>query len=72
LLVQDVTPNYIRQIDITTPWLFTNYALLIPVAGDTANINAVIKPFQWPVGYMRTAFITNKDSTSQKLKFYFV
>jgi hypothetical protein len=49
-MVQDVTPIFHRsQIEMTTPWIFTNYALLIPVAGDTANINAVIKPFQWPV-----------------------
>ena len=26
-----------------------NYAFLIPVPDETANINAVVKPFQWPV-----------------------
>jgi len=40
---------YRRHIDMTTPWTFTYYTLLIPVDGDTANIDAVIKPFQWPV-----------------------
>ncbi|XP_046448343.1 ionotropic receptor 93a-like isoform X2 [Daphnia pulex] len=50
LLVHDVPSLFYRsRIDMTIPWIFTNYALLIPVAGDTANINAAIKPFQWPV-----------------------
>ncbi|EFX82122.1 hypothetical protein DAPPUDRAFT_241220 [Daphnia pulex] len=36
--------------DVTTPMAFEPYRFLIPVQDDTANINAVIKPFQWPVG----------------------
>jgi hypothetical protein len=36
-------------VDVTIPLVFQPYRFLIPVQGDTANINAVIKPFQWPV-----------------------
>ncbi|XP_046640837.1 ionotropic receptor 93a-like isoform X2 [Daphnia pulicaria] len=36
-------------VDVTIPLVFEPYRFLIPVQGDTANINAVIKPFQWPV-----------------------
>nr|CAH0101879.1 unnamed protein product [Daphnia galeata] len=50
LLITDVPPPFYRsKIDMTTPWVFSYYGLLIPVNDDTANINAVVKPFQWPV-----------------------
>ncbi|EFX82126.1 hypothetical protein DAPPUDRAFT_241224 [Daphnia pulex] len=38
-----------KIVDQTTPWEFTKLGLLIPVQDETANINAVVKPFQWPV-----------------------
>nr|CAH0100778.1 unnamed protein product [Daphnia galeata] len=50
LIITDVTaPFYRSKIDLTTPWIFADYGLLIPVDDDIANTNAVIKPFQWPV-----------------------
>jgi hypothetical protein len=36
-------------VDLTLPWTYDHFALLIPAPDETANINAVIKPFQWPV-----------------------
>jgi hypothetical protein len=36
-------------IDMTVVWIFDNLACLIPITDETANINAVGKPFQWPV-----------------------
>jgi hypothetical protein len=36
-------------IDLTTYWLYDYFALVIPIPDETANTNAVIKPFQWPV-----------------------
>ena len=38
-----------KIVDLTFPWTYDNFAILIPVPDETANINAVIKPFQWPV-----------------------
>ncbi len=38
-----------KIVDQTTPWEFSKLGLLIPVQDETANINAVVKPFQWPV-----------------------
>ncbi len=67
LLVQDVAPLFYRsQIDMTTPWIFSNYALLIPVAGETANINAIIKP----MAGIHTTFITMRanDLISNRIK----
>nr|CAH0101875.1 unnamed protein product [Daphnia galeata] len=50
LIIFDVTPSFYRSnIDMATPWVFSYCGLLIPVYDDTANINAVVKPFQWPV-----------------------
>nr|CAH0101816.1 unnamed protein product [Daphnia galeata] len=42
-------------IDQTTPWECPKLGLLIPIQDDTANTNAVIKPFQWPA-YTSTLF----------------
>jgi hypothetical protein len=36
--------------DHTLPWAYEQFAFLIPVPEETANFNAIIKPFQWPVG----------------------
>jgi ionotropic glutamate receptor len=35
--------------DVTLPWAYDHFSFLIPVPDETANINAVVKPFQWPV-----------------------
>jgi hypothetical protein len=34
---------------MTAYWFYGQLAFLIPVPDETANINAVVKPFQWPV-----------------------
>jgi hypothetical protein len=46
-----VLPTFQRNqvVDFTSIWVFDNVAFLIPVPDETANINAVVKPFQWPV-----------------------
>ncbi|XP_046642705.1 ionotropic receptor 21a-like [Daphnia pulicaria] len=51
LLIPDIYPTYQRNmvIDMTVVWIFDNLACLIPITDETANINAVGKPFQWPV-----------------------
>ncbi|XP_046449181.1 ionotropic receptor 93a-like [Daphnia pulex] len=51
LLTQDVVPTPQRNkiVDLTTPWYYGNLVCVIPVPDETANINSVIKPFQWPV-----------------------
>jgi len=51
LLAHDVipTPERNKVVDLTTYWIYDRLAFLIPVPDETANINSVIKPFQWPV-----------------------
>ena len=52
LLLQDIVPSYLYQqlIDTTVPWVYTTASILMPApAANSFNINAVIKPFQWPV-----------------------
>ncbi len=51
LVAQDVLPTFQRNkiVDLTANWVFDNVAFLIPVPVETANMNAVVKPFQWPV-----------------------
>ncbi|XP_046448054.1 uncharacterized protein LOC124196853 isoform X2 [Daphnia pulex] len=51
LLVHDVipTPERNKVVDLTTYWIYDRLAFLIPVPDETANIDSVIKPFQWPV-----------------------
>ena len=51
MLLQDVLPTNERQqvVDITVPWVYTSVALLMHAPDESANINAITKPFQWPV-----------------------
>jgi hypothetical protein len=51
LLIQDTFPTEQRNkvVDMTAVWNFANVAFLIPVSDESANIDAVAKPFQWPV-----------------------
>ena len=51
LVAQDVLPTFQRNkvVDLTAIWVFDNIAFVIPVPDETANIDAVVKPFQWPV-----------------------
>ena len=51
LIINNVVPTiqYNKIMDLTTYWLYDYFALVIPIPDETANINAVIKPFQWPV-----------------------
>jgi hypothetical protein len=51
LLVNDLIPTFQRNkvVDFTLPWAYDHIKFLIPVTDDSANINAVVKPFQWPV-----------------------
>ncbi|EFX82168.1 hypothetical protein DAPPUDRAFT_241316 [Daphnia pulex] len=41
--------QYNSVVDFTLPWIYDHFAFLIPVPDESANINAVVKPFQWPV-----------------------
>jgi ionotropic glutamate receptor len=51
LLVHDLVPTSQRNqiIDLTLPWAYDYFAFLIPAPDETANINSVVKPFQWQV-----------------------
>nr|CAH0102968.1 unnamed protein product [Daphnia galeata] len=51
LLINSIVPTvqYNKIMDLTTYWLYDYFALVIPVPDETANINAFIKPFQWPI-----------------------
>jgi hypothetical protein len=51
LLVHDTVPTLqtSKIVDLTLPWAYDFFAFLIPVPDETANINAVVKPFQWPI-----------------------
>ncbi|XP_046642731.1 ionotropic receptor 21a-like [Daphnia pulicaria] len=50
-LIQDLVPTFQRNkvVDLTTYWIYGDLAFLIPASDETANIGAVVKPFQWPV-----------------------
>jgi hypothetical protein len=50
-LIQDVppSPQRLKIVDLTAYWFYGSLGFLIPAADETANINAVVKPFQWPV-----------------------
>ena len=39
-------------VDLTLPWVYDSSAFLSPVPDESANINAIVKPFQWPVSTM--------------------
>jgi hypothetical protein len=43
------TSGRMKLADLTVPWMYDCYDLLFAVTEDTVNINAVVKPFQWPV-----------------------
>jgi hypothetical protein len=51
LLIQSVLATTRRNkiVDLTLPWVYDSSAFLIPVPDETANVNAVVKPFQWQV-----------------------
>ena len=53
LLITSVFPTSqrLKIVDITLPWAYDHFAFLIPVNSEMANIDAVTKPFQWPVKY---------------------
>jgi hypothetical protein len=55
LLVHDTIANFQRNkvVDLTLPWVYGDFVFLIPVPDESANINAVVKPFQWPVGIFK-------------------
>jgi hypothetical protein len=55
LLVHDTiaTFQYNTVVDFTMPWIYDDFAFLIPVPDESANIDAVAKPFQWPVGTLK-------------------
>ncbi len=63
LLLQDVLPTFRRNeiVDMTSPWNYDYFAFLIPVHEETANINAVIKPFQWPVTFKQNEDMQNSS-----------
>lgn len=50
-LTTGVTPTFERQkiLDLTLPWMNDCYGLLFAVHEDMANVEAIVKPFQWPV-----------------------
>lgn len=50
-LVSSIAPTSqrLKSIDLTLPWIYDFQALLIPASSVSANTDAVIKPFQWPV-----------------------
>ncbi|EFX82186.1 hypothetical protein DAPPUDRAFT_241335 [Daphnia pulex] len=51
LLIQSVfaTTRRNKIVDLTLPWVYDSSAFLIPVPDETANVNAVVKPFQWQI-----------------------
>jgi hypothetical protein len=51
LLFHYILPTIHRNtiVDLTLPWTYDHFALLIPDPDETANIDSIIKPFQWPV-----------------------
>ncbi|KAI9553543.1 hypothetical protein GHT06_021461 [Daphnia sinensis] len=51
LIVHDVlltTENY-KKMELTLPWHRSIIVFMVPVPLTMTNLNAVIKPFQWPV-----------------------
>ncbi|XP_046648429.1 glutamate receptor ionotropic, kainate 5-like [Daphnia pulicaria] len=51
LLVHDTIANYQYNsvVDFSLPWIYAYYTFLIPIPDESANVNAVVKPFQWPI-----------------------
>ncbi|XP_046449177.1 glutamate receptor ionotropic, kainate 2-like [Daphnia pulex] len=50
-LVHNIYPTLRTNavVDLTLPWAYDDYAFAIPIPVETANINAVVKPFQWQI-----------------------
>jgi hypothetical protein len=53
LLVHNIYPTLRTNaiVDLTLPWAYDDYAFAIPIPVETANINAIVKPFQWQVSH---------------------
>ncbi len=51
LLVTGVRPtsSRLKIVDMTSPFALECIAFLFSVNAEIPNVNAVIKPFQWPV-----------------------
>ncbi|EFX82352.1 hypothetical protein DAPPUDRAFT_241436 [Daphnia pulex] len=51
LLVQHIHPTFQTNavVDLTLPWAYSDCVFAIPIPVETANINAVVKPFQWQI-----------------------
>jgi ionotropic glutamate receptor len=53
------TPSLrVKLAYLTVPWMYDCNDLLFAVHDDTANINAIVKPFQWPVGNKKVIRLT--------------
>lgn len=72
MLIHDIAQTIDRQqtIDMTLPWIYRGFGILIAVEDDTANVKAVIKPFQWPV-YNNTKKLFTKGKRAHKKNIYF-
>lgn len=51
LLAHDIsaTPERYAMMDLTLPWIYGDTSFLIPTPDSSTNVEAVLKPFQWPV-----------------------
>lgn len=51
ILAHDIstTPERYAVMDLTLPWIYADSAFLIPIPDSSANVAAVLQPFQWPV-----------------------
>ncbi len=54
---------------MTVPWIYRGFGILIAVEDDTANVQSVIKPFQWPVN-PKTNYLRSKRE--RRVQFFFV
>lgn len=59
------TAERLKKVDLTIPWLYAGYFLLIPAPKLGSNTDAVVKPFQWPVSYT----YANKIQSSRRSKY---
>jgi hypothetical protein len=57
------------MMDLSTYWVYDHFVLTIPVPDETANINAVVKPFQWPVSRGSSMFLRSFMFLSSKFEF---
>nr|CAH0103311.1 unnamed protein product [Daphnia galeata] len=73
LLIKNVVPTTRRNqiVNLTLPSIYDYYAFVIPIPDESANINAVVKPFQWPVctfDYLKSFVIKIKQHfTTQQI-----